>query len=487
MIFTKQGYRCAILLLTLLLISTLPHRVLHFDDAWGAELAYRLLRDGYAHTELFQGLGDGAGQHAYVFHKAFTYIQAGLLGLIGFSVYSVKAMGLIFSLIGLLLLLRNFRGRQEAQWLAAYLYIGCGTLMSAAFIGRPEPLAMSAGLTSFLLLKYAQGRKHLLVWSGVFAGLAGLAHLHGLIFLLSGGLWLMFQRARPTSLLAFGAAGTTVLALYPLDAIINHQLATLLRQFFTAPVTQASQHGLGKVTLLLHYQAVYFHSEGEAILTVLLFLVVGLTWKRGPLAHPARWSMSQQYTTLLVLTFWVVCARADSYYFLLLAPFFIIVVVDSLLSSWVSLAPWRQATLRGLLLLYPIGAVTRAYHLWQESSQQPWPVTENVCLAHFMPLKGSIAIVPLDFVFNEISQYRLRGLTAYAMRNRTQYHDTLSVNGFFALAAQDSAQYVVTDFRSGNDVFRVPANAPARIGHYRRVYQDHWHSVYSRVDAMPSQ
>ena len=477
LIFPRSAYYGAVAALVLLLLSTLPHRVPHFDDAWGAELAYWLAKDGYAHTELFRGVGDGAEQHAYVFHKAFTYLEAGLMRMCGSGLYTVKSMGLLFSLAGLALLLRYFRGRAEARWLAAFLYLGCGALVSAAFNGRPEPLAMSAGLASFLALNGSQGRAGRLALAGALAGLAGLAHLHGLIFPMAGGLWLLWQRTRWTSVLAFGIASALMVALYPLDAILNHDLPLLIQQFGQAPVTQGNQHAATKLALLLKYQSVYFHSEGEAVLTVLLLVVVALTWRRrpGPLTN------AQQYLLLLVLSFWVLCARPDGYYFLLLMPFFIIVVVELALSAWPRLASWRRTALQVLLVLYPIGAGLRAQKLWRQKQAAPWPATENAQLARYMPKRGSVAVVPLDFFFNEIGHYRLRGLTAYAMRNARQYRDTLSVPGYFALFEQDSAEYVVTDHREGNDAAHIPATAPARICGYERVFQNEWHSVYRRV------
>jgi hypothetical protein len=267
------------------------------------------------------------------------------------------------------------------------------------------------------------------------------------------------------------------MALYPLDAVLNHQLPILVSQFTQAPVTQANQHGWAKLALLLHYHTVYFHSEGEAMLTCLLLLLIALCWRRGT----QKLTDAQQYLILLILSFWVLCTRADGYYFLLLLPFFVIVAVELILDHWPYLNDRRRLAIRVFVVLYPLGAVGRAYHLWQDKQITPWPATENAQLARYMPHRGMIAIVPLDFFFDEVSHYRLRGLTAYALRNHSQYHDTLSVPGFFTLAARDSAQYIVTDHRD-NEAFRVPATSPARIGSYVRVFQDQWHSIYSRVD-----
>jgi hypothetical protein len=476
-LFPAGVYYAAIAGLVLLLVSTLPQRVPHFDDAWGAEQAYWLAKDGYVHSALFREPGQSLTQPAYVFHKAFIYLEAGLVHLAGFGLYTVKLMGLLFSAVGLGLLLAYFRGQREAQWLVSGLYLGCGALVSAAFISRPEPLAMSAGLASYLVLRQAQGKVSRLALAGLLGGLAGLAHLHALIFLMAGGLWLLQRRPRLSGILAFGSTGTCTMALYLLDAGLHQQLPLLLAQFSQAPVTQANQHGWAKLAMLLHYQAVYFHSEGEAMLTGLLLLLTALCWRRGK----RQLTDAQLYLILLILSFWILCTRADGYYFLLLLPFFSIVAVELVLSNWSRLGSRRQLAVRVLLTLYPLGAGLRAYHLWQDKQQNPWPATENARLARYMPRRGSVAVVPLDFIFDEIDHYQLRGLTAYAMRNHSQYGDTLSVAGFFTLAAQDSAQYVVTDHRANNDAFQVPATAPAHIGHYVRVFQDRWHSVYSQV------
>lgn len=477
MLFSRSVYYIIIAILTVLLVSTLPQRVVHFDDAWGAELAYWLAEDGYAHSELFRGIGDGSEQQAYVFHKAFIYLEAGLIHVFGMSLYTVKAMGLLFSIVGLGLLLYYFRGKREAQRLATVVYIGCGALIAASFTGRPEPLTMSAGLASFLLLRQAHGRTGRLALAGLLGGLAGLAHLHGLIYLMAGGMWLLCQRARLAGIVSFCIVGAGTVLLYPLDALFNQDLAVLLQQFVHAPVTQANQHGWSKLMMLLNYQAVYFHSAREAFLTVLLLLVIALTWRKGD----KGFSDAQQYTGLLILSFWILCARASGYYFLLLMPFFIIIVVELALQPRPYWPSWRRVLLRGLFVCYIVGAGGQVIRLWRARAETPWPATENALLAQHMPQRGSIAIVPLDFIFNEIENYRLRGLTSYAMRNREQYHDTLSIRGFFALAAQDSAKYIVTDHRMTNDVYHVPSNTPRQIGEYRRVFQTQWHSVYCHM------
>ncbi len=472
-----RAYYLAIASLAFLFALTLPHRIEHFDDAWCTEQTYWLLKEGRVRSEMFWGINFWH-ERLYVFHKAFVYAQAPVLWALNFSVVGAKLTSLLFALAGLGLLLRYFRGQAEAQLLAAALYLGCGTLMLFGFDNRPDTMAMAAGFASFLLLSRPRLPTGRLVLAGVLAGVAVLAHLNGLIYLAAGFLWLLGQRQwRPA--LDFGLVGALTASLYLLDALLDGRLDRLVYQFVHYH-SAASNHGwASKLAVMSQYHRTFFHSEGEAFLTALLLLLL-LVLALRPATRPAL-SPALRYLLLLLALFWLLTKSNTAYYFLLFLPFIVVVIAEYAVAAAPRFVVWQRGAVLGLLGLYPLGAGLRAAALLRENHSYPDTATENARLARYMPRRGSIAIVPLDFFFNEISHYRLRTLTLYAMRNTEQYQDTLSVAGFFTLAAQDSAEYIVTDHRRRNFVFYVPRSAPGRIGAYTRVYRDAWHSVYQRT------
>ncbi len=475
LLFPRRVYHLVIAGLAFLFASTLPHRIEHFDDPWCAEQAYWLLKDGHVRSELFRGLNFWEDR-LYVFHKAFVYAQAPVLWAFNFSVVGAKTTPLLFGLAGLGLLLRYFRGRGEAQALAAALYLGCGTLMLFGFDNRPETMVAAFGFASFLVLSRERLPAGRLALAGALAGLAALTHLNGLIYVAAGGLWLLMQRGwRPA--LGFGAAGGLTSGLYFLDALLDGRLDRLVYQFVHDPVTAANQHLASKLAVMAGYHKTFLHSEGESFLTALgLFALLVLALR--PATRPSL-SPALRYLLLLLGLFWLLTKSNTAYYYLLFVPFIVVVVAEAVLAAAPCLVPWQRRAVLVLLALYPVGAGLRAYHLLRENRTYPDTEAENARLAAYMPERGAKIIAPIDFFFGQMPNYRIRSLSYFYYADALQRHGPLPLPTFFDLAARDTVRYVVTDQRSESMVHRIPATAPARVGPYRRVFQDAWHSVYA--------
>lgn len=484
LLFPGRVYYLVIAGLAFLFASTLPHRIEHFDDPWCAEQAHWLLKDGYVHSEMFRGLNFWEDR-LYVFHKAFVYAQAPVLWVFDFSVVGAKTTPLLFGVAGLGLLLYYFRGRSEAQVLATALYLGCGTLMLFGFDNRPETMVMAFGFASYLVLSRERLPASHLALAGVLAGLAALTHLNGLIYVAAGALWLLMQRGwRPA--LGFGVAGGLTTGLYFLDALLDGRLDRLVYQFVHDPVTAANQHLATKLAVMADFHRTFFHSEGETFLTIVLVLVL-LVLALRTVTRPAL-SPAMRYLLLLLGLFWLLTKSNTAYYYLLFVPFIVVVLAETLLAAAPRLAPWQRTAVLALLALYPVGAGLRAYNLLRENWTYPDTENENARLAAFMPERGAKIIAPIDFFFGQINNYRIHSLSYYYFVESMQYHGELPLPTFFDLAARDAVRYVVTDQRLNNAVYHIPADAPGRIGAYRRVFQDAWHSVYVRdqpVSAAP--
>lgn len=481
--FSARAYYWALAVVAGLFASTLYNRVAHFDDAWFAEQAYWLRRDGYVHSELFRGLNDWETQ-LFVFHKAYIYSLAALMSVLGESIWAVKITSLLFILAGLALLVRYFRGSREAQWLAAILYLGSGAIMMFGFSGRPEVMVMTCGLGSYMALVLpAAGPRRFAALAGALAGLAALAHLNGIVYLVAGGGWLLLQRGPDgriswARVWAFSLAGGAVFGLYFLDAAVLGKLPVLVSQFLHDPVNGSNLTIRHKLEVMAEFFSIFTHSDAELPITILfasavLLVLVGRR-PAGPRVSPAL-----RYLLLLLVTFWLLTKSATAYYQLLFVPFFIIVSVECVLQAR-ELPVWRRQLLLLLFALYPVGTLLRARYLWHENVTYPHPQLENTKLAAHMPCKGVKVIAPLDFIFGQFDHYTIHGLTIFAYMSDGEFGGNMPVEKFFEVADKEDATYVVADYRTFNNAYHIKPDAPVRIGKYQRIYQTQWYGLYAR-------
>ncbi|WP_310398235.1 hypothetical protein [Hymenobacter sp.] len=471
-LFPKKTYWIVAGLLLVLFATTLYHRIAHFDDAWCTEQSYQLLKGGIVRSELFRGYNFW-GEQMFVFHKAFVYAQVPVLAALGCSIWAARLVPMLFSVVGLLLLIRYFRGQVEAQWLAAVLYIGCGCLWLFGVDNRPETMTLAFGFASFLLLQRAPRSTGTLAAAAVLAGLAGLTHLNGIIYLAAGASWLLFREGWSRAL-PFGLVGGIVTSLYALDAVLAGQLDRLLFQFGNDHAAQANFHWQAKLKVMASYDKLFFHSDGEVPLTVFVLAIVGAVLARA-LTRRLVLTASMQYLLWLLGAFWLLTKSMNVYYYLLFVPFFIAAAVDLLSRAWPHFTRTQRRAVVLVCCLYPLGGVARTRYLLLENATDGNVMAENALLATYMPQRGAKVIAPLDFFFGQMPHYRVRSLTYFALTNNEQ-----PLPDFFAAAARDTVRYIVCDYRQWNQAYHIPRTAPVRIGPYERVYQGRWRGVYVR-------
>ncbi|UYZ60027.1 glycosyltransferase family 39 protein [Hymenobacter latericus] len=470
--FARKYYLGGVVLLLALFAATLYHRIARFDDAWCTEQSYWLLKEGIVRSELFRGYNFWH-ERLYVFHKAFVYIQAPVLYVLGCHIWAARTIPILFSVVGLVLLLRYFRRQPEQQWLVALLYVGCGCLWLYGVDNRPETMTVASGLASFALLRRASVSAKNAAAAGMLAGLAGLTHLNGVIYLAAGGLWLLVQR-RWSHAVLFGLVGGATLGLYLADALWDNQLDRLLFQFRNDHAASSNFNWAAKLRVMSKFDRIFFHSDGELPLTVFFLVVIGVLLAR-PATRRAILTPSMQYLLLLVGIFWLLTKGTSTYYYLLFAPFLMLVAVEELFSARPALLRWQRNAIMVAIALYPLGGVARTLYLVQLNRSEPYIMAENARLAALMPQRGAKVIAPLDFFFGQMPNYSIRSLTYYQL---IAPGNPPPVAEFFAQAARDSVHYIICDHRQWNQIYHVPPSTPARMGPYKRVYQTQWRSLY---------
>src|SRR5690606_23478840 len=104
-------------------------------------------------------------------------------------------------------------------------------------------------------------------------------HLNGLIFLVAGFLYCLWQRSFKDALI-FGVVGTAAASVFVWDAVLSGNIQTLMYQFAHDPATTGSRSFGSKIETILKSQAIFFHSGGEIATTMLAITGAWLSFGR---------------------------------------------------------------------------------------------------------------------------------------------------------------------------------------------------------------
>ena len=434
-----------------LFIASLHDRKMHGDDAWLGEQAYWMSKLGYVRSNLFRGMLD-YDERQTVYHKLFIWTGAAAVKTLGWSLYNLKAVSLLFYCIFVVASYAHFRRKSSrfspgSFWLFTALMLSAPLVFRYAFIYRPEVMLMTLGFLSFHFLdvgrsaesagqglepggREAGGRALL---AGVFAGLGLVTHLNGWIFIAAGLAILLSRRAgRPA--LAFVAGAAAASALYFLDLASMERLRLFAYQMRNdLPIGQA---GAWTRLLYLAYEPRrFFYSIREIFPSALLVLSLAFAWK----ALVAKHREVLIYLAVLVVGLALLSRPRPSYYIVIYMPY-IAMVITAALTHAGSLARFK----RYALTAFVVANFAVSFFLSVSLIRAAGPLAaQNARIASVIP-RGVPVAAPAGFIFNEIASYEIQGLTfydRYAERRGTR----LGAADFFALASSFGNAYVILD------------------------------------------
>jgi hypothetical protein len=469
-------------LFLLLFAATAYHRATDFDDAWFAEQAYFLLRDGVVRSEFFRGINHWE-ERIYVFHKLYIYLLAGWTRLFGFTAPAVETLGTVGAVLnvaGLYALTQrdvvpgsNVNQLALTGW-TILLYVSCGLVLRYGFVARPETMNAAFGLWGYYWLSTSQtsiSRPNVrLVLAAIFAGLAALTHLNGLMYGLAGLTWLAWSR-RWREGIVYGLVWAVVCAFYFTDVLLDNQWVRLAEQFRYDPATRHLFGWMAKLNTLISFHQMLFHNQVEAAITLLAVLVSWFGWRTDRVSRPLI-----IYLLAATIWMWLLTRGSSKYYMLLIVPFVCLLAGRSVAGSAAQWPHWAQRLSIVVVVLW-LGSGLWEGGLLLLENRAPVVHERTAALARRMGKEGSTVIAPLDFFFDQIGHYRIHSLSYYYLVNQHEYSGKLSLTQFFDLAAREQAAYVITDPML-NMAYDIPNDAPARIGHYYRIFQDDWNSLY---------
>lgn len=418
------------------LIFSIPYFKLNGDEAWFAEESYSMSQNGYSVSNLFSGFIK-EDVRVVVQHKLFIYLGAALFKIVHFDLWVFRLIPDLSFLILLAFFVRYqrkyFTATQSAQVLLSIAIILCmHDFFYLVKIARPEMLVTSLGFISFYFLnRFFSGNEYRsVIISGIFAGLAMLAHLNGLIFVASGFTYLL-ARKKVNSALLFGLASLVAFLPYIVDAYLHLDIFKI--QIYSPLVANKTGLTILKPLANLSREHERLFRKPEIIIPSVLFFF-HLVVNRTRLFYRENRFLTV-YTLLVMVFMGLVVEDKTIKYATYVAPFWAVIIARSILN----VKPEKRVLFSGSMVILLVFFITGLY--WQASSifqKEDYPPL-NKAIAQEIPM-NSTCVAPMNFIFNEMSDYKI--LSIYLV-GYEHFGDVIDLKSLSDFCRQNHCQYAV--------------------------------------------
>lgn len=440
-----------LLIITVLILLSIPHQRIHIDEAWLGEQAYWQATDGIRRSELFRGFL-GYEDYMFVAHKGFIWVGSLAVRLAGWHLWALRLVPLLSGAVLLLALWYYHRLRDDEPAGSALPWALLFLLSAPLFfryinLYRPEMPLAAVGFASFLLLaRYIErGGASVLAAAGILAGVGVVIHLNGVIYIAAGLLTLAYlKRWRP--LLAFGVVAAIVASLYFYDVIGHWDV--FWYQFRSDPaLDKRDLEWYAPFWRLVNEHKRLFRKPEVIFASTLFFTSLWYYWRSAPRSR--RWVAV--YAVGAVVGLGAFAQGKTVAYTVLLLPSAAIVIGAST-AHWLS--HWRQ-TSRALsrvavaLWMLFLGQAFFDNTRFALTGKRDVAAT-NRQAAQFIP-PGATVLAPLDFVFEEIGNYRIRGDEAAAWIMKLSHpdigdiHKSVHAPDFLSFAREQNLDAVILE------------------------------------------
>lgn len=417
--YTSSYLLPAVVVLILFFLYSLFGRTIDIDDAWIGEYAYWLAKDGYVHSELMRGI-NSQEINFVVHHKLFNFNGALFIKLFGFSLFSLKAVSLMYFFIFLLLFyFYTLKWKKLFNpsdfWLSFVIILSCPWIFKYAFLYRPELMMMTLGFVGFMFLeKFLDNRKNIywyLLVSGVFFGLTMATHLNGII-LASAGFFLLILKRKYISIIIYGIGVLVAFSIYFYDLTDAASIALWKHQFFESPSLDSLHKGspwLKPVVNLLTEHKRYFHNFETIVFSVFLISTIAAGYKFLLKNH----NILFQFAILVAIITGIVAMHKSRQYFLLNIPYLVLLIVLTLkaifqgkITTFIKGDP-RQI-MRFLTMLFIIFFTASTYFNIKLAIQKFSPSQNRELAKKYAEANESQMkiVAPMAFIFDEIQTFK---------------------------------------------------------------------------------
>lgn len=430
-VFSKQTLTGLMVLTGLVFLVSTRNRFIYIDDAFFGEQAYWLARDGVVKTvSLIDFLGCDVQLFSY--HKLNILTGAALIRIFGWSVTPLRLTSLLIFVTFLVVFIRYFNqkfaanpSRKQQLTMALFFLVVNPLIVLYAFTYRPEIWVMFFGFLSFIWLDRNTKDKIAVkaaIVAGIFAGLALLTHLNGLIFLVAGVVLLLFKK-QWRGWFWFSLAGGITTLLYFADLWQEGHLEAWFFQLSHWPDNNATNYlsenfiGLfmNALTKLSQEHQRFFWSPKVWGISAFFLLTLLFNFKR---------LMREQtnlmvYTITLILVLNIAGSQIAERFLIYLFPFMALIISFGLIRLVHETKPVQKAIFM-LLLVVQLGTVgLRFADIFSKNA--PHVQITNEILSQ-VPDKENLILVPYNMVFNALDQYPLASFKAFEYKEVAQGH-----------------------------------------------------------------
>ncbi len=426
-IFSRRVLLPLFVILTFIYLYSLWGRTPDVDDAWIGIDAYTLAKDGYAHTELMKGINQQ--EDLFVVHHKLLNLQGALfIKAFGFSLYTLKSVSLLYSLIFIILFYfytrrwKKFFNKDDLLFSFVLLF-SFPWFFKYSYTYRPEIMMMTYGFLGYMLLEryleLSDKGRWKLFFSGIFFGLAMAVHLNGLIFIVSAALLLVWNR-KFIAVFPFGLGAFLAFLIYFYDYTGLAYFDLWRHQFFDAPYLDSVQQGplwLKPVFNLMGEHKRYFHNPEIIVFSDFMFftLITGFHFLYREHTNLTRFAI------LVAIFTGVLAAHKSRQYLLLNFPYLIILITltikgikEKKITHFTKGSPALTAN---LIIFFFIVFITGSFLNNIKLATQKFTPEQNRRLAEKYAggnEKNMNIVAPMTFIFNEVENFhQIQGEICY--------------------------------------------------------------------------
>ena len=437
-----------VIALVLLFLYSLFGRIPDIDDAWIGEYAYWFAKDGYVHSELMRGI-TMQEINFVVHHKLFSFNGVLFIKAFGFSLYSLKAVSLLYFSIFLVLFYfytckwKKLFNKNDF-WLSLIIIFSFPWIFKYSYLYRPEIMMMTLGFIGYILLeKYIdekKGKFWQLSLAGIFFGLSIATHLNGLILATAGFILLIWNK-KFYSVFGYGAGVLLAFSIYFYDLTDASAIDLWKHQFFDSPSLDSLNNNsvwLKPIYNLFIEHMRYFHNFKIIVFSVFLIatLLVGYKYL---LKNNTR---LLQFALLVAVITGIVAMHKARHYFLLNFPYLLMLIVltfkaiqEKKISKFKIGQPKQIVYLLAILFLIFI-TVSSYYNIELAIKKFSPDQNRELALKYAGSNKSQMKIIaPMTFIFNEIENFdQIQGELCYV---ELQKLDSIAYGEGFLKRAND--------------------------------------------------
>ena len=469
-VFTSKKFIVGLLLISIsMALLSLVHRETGTDDAWFAEQSYWFSKNGYVRSNLFDGLNN-FGENHLTYHRLHVWQGALMLKMYGWSSYAFKFILLTYFLIFLLAVYGFLKSNKiftdSSQYVVFYsLSIAYSIMVLLIFTNRPDITVMTFGFLSFAKIYSSLNKQQTLkiIIAGLFAGLAVLTHLNGLVFVVAGGVLLLYAK-NYRQFWYFGVTSCVVSLLYFIIIQDMSDVRLYLQQMSRNPALSEDDYSIsGSLWKLLSSHKSYFHKGSDASYTLLF--VMTFWWQRKRIFANEAARNTFIYFVSIAITLALISPGYKSMYLVYHAPYAFILIA-LLYKEMFTLSVIRQRAFAVLLCLYFLTQWGEVGFLFNKRTPGMSVMHENVSKSLGIE-QGDRIIAPITFVFNEVEKYNIKTFHVYRLRG-SRIAKSLEKE-FFRLASEDRRKYLILYDYDMEDMHIKDPVKGGRFGNY--VYQ----------------